>query len=55
MEAVFATNTAAWPAGFSKKIPGAAFAMGTVIGALVKSPLVTANAVCVCALSCQGT
>jgi hypothetical protein len=55
MKAVFATNTAACPDEFSKKMPGATFANGTVTGALVKSPLVTLNAACVCPLSCHGT
>jgi hypothetical protein len=47
MEAVFAINTAAWAAEFSIKIPGARLANGTVMGALVRSPLVTVNAACV--------
>ena len=55
MAAVFATNTAAWPVGLSKKIPGAMLAIGTLTGALVMSPLVTVSAAWVCPKSCQGT
>src|ERR1039457_6491589 len=55
MEAVLATSAAPWPEEVSRKIPGARFATGTVMGALVRSPLVTVTAACVCPNSCQGT
>jgi hypothetical protein len=55
MEAVLAINAAAWPAELSKKIPGAAAATGTLIEALVRSPLVTVKAAWACPLSCHGT
>ena len=55
MEVVPAMSTAAWPAEFSKKIPGPWLAKGTVTGALVTPPLVTVNGTCDGPLNCHGT